>query len=89
MRSHHAARNVDLDLDHDTFAMPLSSKLDRKLRAAEESSDDEEYYEVTDRSSSPSLIETGDGGELLDSEDGEGDEHGSEDEAMVCILPRG
>jgi hypothetical protein len=64
--------------------MPLSSKLDRKLRAAEESSDDEEYYEVTDRSSSPSLIETGEGGELLDSDDEEGDEDGSEDEDMVC-----
>lgn len=62
-----------------TIAMPLSSKLDRKLRAAEESSDGEEYYEVTDRSSSPSVIETGQGGELLDSEE----EDGSEDEEMV------
>ncbi|OAG10999.1 DUF947-domain-containing protein [Paraphaeosphaeria sporulosa] len=61
--------------------MPLSSKLDQKLRAAEESSDDEEYYEVTDRSSSPSIIETGEGGELLDSEDGD-EEEGSEDEDM-------
>ncbi|KAF2443864.1 DUF947-domain-containing protein [Karstenula rhodostoma CBS 690.94] len=61
--------------------MPLSSKLDRKLRAAEETSDDEEYYEVTDRSSSPSIIETGEGGELLDSEDeDEGDEDGSDAE---------
>lgn len=65
--------------------MPLSSKLDRKLRAAEESSDDEEYYEVTDRSSSPSIIETGDGGELLDSEEeNEGDEDELEDGEMVC-----
>lgn len=71
---------------HDTFAMPLSSKLDRKLRAAEESSDDGEYYEVTDRSSSPSIIETGEGGELLDSEDeDEGGEEGSEDEEMVGV----
>lgn len=62
-----------------TVAMPLSSKLDRKLRAAEESSDGEEYYEVTDRSSSPSVIETGQGGELLESEE----EDGSEDEEMV------
>lgn len=62
-----------------TIAMPLSSKLDRKLRAAEESSDGEEYYEVTDRSSSPSVIETGQGGELLESEE----EDGSEDEEMV------
>ena len=61
--------------------MPLSSKLDRKLRAAEESSDDEEYYEVTDRSSSPSLIETGEGGELLGSdEEEEQDQDGSEEE---------
>ncbi|KAL1601621.1 rRNA biogenesis protein rrp36 [Paraconiothyrium brasiliense] len=63
--------------------MPLSSKLDRKLRAAEESTDDEEYYEVTDRSSSPSIIETGEGGELLDSEEeDEGDEDDIEDEEM-------
>ena len=62
-----------------TIAMPLSSKLDRKLRAAEESSDGEEYYEVPDRSSSPSVIETGQGGELLESEE----EDGSEDEEMV------
>ncbi|KAJ4347904.1 rRNA biogenesis protein rrp36 [Didymosphaeria variabile] len=63
--------------------MPLSSKLEKKLRAAEESSDDEEYYEVTDRSSSPSIIETGEGGELLDSEEeDEGDEDDLEDEEM-------
>jgi len=67
--------------------MPLSSKLDRKLRAAEESSDDEEYYEVTDRSSSPSIIETGEGGELLDSDEGdEGDEDELEDEEMVYMF---
>ncbi|KAJ4289791.1 rRNA biogenesis protein rrp36 [Kalmusia sp. IMI 367209] len=64
--------------------MPLASKLDRQLRAAEESSDDEEYYEVTDRSSSPSVIETGEAGELLDSEEeDEHDEDGSEDQDMV------
>lgn len=51
--------------------MPLASKLDRKLRAAEESTDDEEYYEVSDRSS-PSVIETGDvGGDMLGSDDEE------------------
>lgn len=42
---------------------PLSSKLDRKLRAAEESSDESENYEVTDRSSSESVLEF-DAGEL-------------------------
>lgn len=62
---------------------PLSSKLDRKLRAAEESSDDSENYEVTDRSSSESLLEFG-AGEVVgsDSEDG----NGSEDEEMVSIV---
>ncbi|KAF2243418.1 DUF947-domain-containing protein [Trematosphaeria pertusa] len=59
--------------------MPLSTKLDRKLRAAEESSDDEEYYEVTDRSS-PSVIETGEGADIVSSEDsGDGDESGAEE----------
>jgi ribosomal RNA-processing protein 36 len=60
--------------------MPLSSKLDRKLQALEESTDDEEYYEVTDRSTSPSLIDTGgngDGVEVLSSED---EEEGLEEE---------
>ena len=63
--------------------MPLSTKLDRKLRAVEESSDGEEYYEVTDRSSSASLIETGEGGDVISSED-EADA-GFEDEEMVRI----
>jgi ribosomal RNA-processing protein 36 len=65
--------------------MPLSSKLDRKLRAAEESSDGEEYYEVTDRSSSESILETGAGGEIMSSGDEDEDEdgQGSQDEAMV------
>ncbi|KAF2463613.1 DUF947-domain-containing protein [Lindgomyces ingoldianus] len=54
--------------------MPLSKKLDRTLRAEEDDSDDEEYYEVTDRSS-PSVIDTGEGGEIAstDSEDEEPD----------------
>jgi ribosomal RNA-processing protein 36 len=60
--------------------MPLSSKLDRKLRAAEESSDGEDYYEVTDRSSSESVIETGAGGDIVSSDD---DEDGPEDAEMV------
>ncbi|KAF2792020.1 DUF947-domain-containing protein [Melanomma pulvis-pyrius CBS 109.77] len=51
--------------------MPLSTKLNRTLRAEEEDTDDEEYYEVTDRSS-PSVIETGDGADIISS--------GSEDE---------
>lgn len=49
--------------------MPLSKKLDRTIRAAEESSDGEDYYEVTDRSSSESVLETGAGGEVASSED--------------------
>ncbi len=49
--------------------MPLSSKLERKISAADESSDDEEYYQVTDRSSSESLIETGEGGNVISSDD--------------------
>jgi hypothetical protein len=61
--------------------MPLSNKLDRKLRAAEDSSDDEEYYEVTDRSS-PSVIDTGEGADILsDSED-----EGNVDEGAVSII---
>ena len=69
--------------------MPLSSKLDRKLRAAEESSDEEEYYEVTDRSSSPSVIDTGEGGALLGSDDEEEDQDSSEEELVrtVTALP--
>lgn len=64
---------------------PLSSKLDRKLRAAEESSDDSENYEVTDRSSSESVLEF-DGGDVVDTEsDGDAAE-GSEHEEMVCDI---
>lgn len=61
--------------------MPLSSKLDRKLRAADESSDGEDYYQVTDRSSSESVIETGAGGHVISSEDEQ--DQGSDDEEMV------
>lgn len=63
-------------------AMVLSNKLDRNLRAAEESSDGEDYYEVTDRSSSASVIEADEGGNVISS-DGEEDA-GSED--MVSII---
>ncbi|KAH7411877.1 hypothetical protein DE146DRAFT_641604 [Phaeosphaeria sp. MPI-PUGE-AT-0046c] len=59
--------------------MPLANKLDRKLRAAEESSDGEDYYEVTDRSSSESVIDTGAGGDVMSSGD-EDDE--VQDESM-------
>ena len=66
---------------------PLSSKLDRKLRAAEESSDDSENYEVTDRSSSESVLEF-DAGDVVGSEDEEEDDEdeageGSEGEDVV------
>jgi ribosomal RNA-processing protein 36 len=59
--------------------LPLSSKLDRKLRAAEESSDESENYEVTDRSSSESVLEF-DAGDVVDSEDEDAAPGGSEDE---------
>jgi hypothetical protein len=63
---------------------PLSSKLERKLRAAEESSDDSENYEVTDRSSSESVLEFG-AGEVVDTDSEDGDANGPEDEEMVSI----
>ena len=63
--------------------MPLATKLDRKLRAAEESSDGEEYYEVTDRSSSESILETGAGGEIISSGDEDAEGQDSQDEEMV------
>lgn len=64
---------------------PLSSKLDRKLRAAEESSDDSENYEVTDRSSSESVLEF-DAGDVVGSESEDDAAEGSEDEEMVCTM---
>jgi hypothetical protein len=64
---------------------PLSSKLDRKLRAAEESSDDSENYEVTDRSSSESVLEFG-AGEVVGSDSEGGDGSGDEDEEMVSVF---
>ncbi|KAH9882745.1 rRNA biogenesis protein rrp36 [Plenodomus biglobosus] len=54
-----------------TSTMPLSAKLERKLQAVHDSSDDEEYYEVSDRSSE-SFLETGEGGEVMTSDDEEG-----------------
>jgi hypothetical protein len=61
--------------------MVLENKLGRNLRAAEESSDSEDYYEVTDRSSSASVIDADEGGNVLSSDGEEG--AGSED--MVSI----
>lgn len=63
--------------------MPLSTKLDRKLRPEEESSDGEDYYEVTDRSSSESFIETGEGGDVISSGDEAGD---ASENDMVCLV---
>ncbi|KAF2280384.1 DUF947-domain-containing protein [Westerdykella ornata] len=62
--------------------MPLSSKLERRIQAGEDYSDDEEYYEVTDRSS-PSIIDTGEGADILssDSEDEEGLKGNDEEES--------
>jgi len=52
--------------------MPLSNKLDRTLQAARDSSDGEDYYEVSDRSSD-SFLETGEGGEVISSDDDDDD----------------
>ncbi|KAH6642648.1 hypothetical protein C7974DRAFT_301204 [Boeremia exigua] len=62
---------------------PLSNKLDRKLRAAEESSDDSENYEVTDRSSSESVLEF-DAGDVVGSDEEDESEapDGSEEEEL-------
>jgi ribosomal RNA-processing protein 36 len=68
--------------------MALSSKLDRKLRAAEESSDDSENYEVTDRSSSESVLDTGAGGEIMTSDDDDDDDRDvDQDDDMVRSKP--
>lgn len=63
--------------------MPLSSKLDRKIQAAEDYTDGEEYYEVTDRSS-PSIIDTGEGADILSSESENEGPSGGNDEENVC-----
>lgn len=54
--------------------MPLSAKLERNLRAADDTSDGEEFYEVTDRSSSASVMSFA-SGQVLGSE--------NEDDEMV------
>ena len=64
--------------------MPLATKLDRNLRAAEDSSDGEDYYEVTDRSSSASVIEADEGGNIISSGDEQDGE--PEDEEMVRFI---
>lgn len=59
--------------------MPLSTKLNRKLRAEEEDTDGEEFYEVSDRSS-PSVIDTGEGADIISSEDEQNAEGGAQEE---------
>ncbi|KAF2845389.1 DUF947-domain-containing protein [Plenodomus tracheiphilus IPT5] len=66
--------------------MPLSARLDRKLQAANDSSDDEEYYEVSDRSSE-SFIETGEGGAVMSSE-GEEDAGAEKDDQAKAQISR-
>jgi hypothetical protein len=68
---------------HAKTIMPLSTKLDRKLRATQDDTDEESYYEQTDESS-PSVIDTGEGGDILSSES-EGAE-GLDDEAELVGL---
>lgn len=63
------------------LAMVLANKLDRNLRAVEESSDGEDYYEVTDRSSSASVIEADEGGNVISS--GGEEDAGSEDRVSI------
>lgn len=62
--------------------MPLSTKLEKKLRPVEDDSDDLSYYEVSDRSS-PSIIDTGDadGAEVLTGSEDED----VEDEELVGL----
>lgn len=72
---------ITRDLVQVLFAMPLSTKLDRKLQAADDSSDGESYYEVSDRSSE-SFLETGEGGDIASS----GDDQGSDEELVSLSL---
>jgi ribosomal RNA-processing protein 36 len=67
-------------------AMVLANKLDRTLRAAEDSSDAESYYEVTDRSSSASVIEADEGGNVISSDGEEDAESGDDDMVSSCLL---
>jgi len=64
--------------------MPLEKKLSRTLRAADEDTDSEEYYEVTDRSS-PSVIDTGDGADIINSSSDDEERDGVQDEEEVGL----
>ena len=64
--------------------MPLEKKLSRTLRAADEDTDSEEYYEVTDRSS-PSVIDTGDGADIINSSSDDEERDGAQDEEKVGL----
>ncbi|KAF2016693.1 DUF947-domain-containing protein [Aaosphaeria arxii CBS 175.79] len=60
--------------------MPLNAKLERNLRAVEDDSDENSYYEVSDRSS-PSVVETGEeGANLLSSEEDEDEDEGEDEQ---------
>ena len=74
---------------HAPHRKPLATKLDRKLQAVDESSDDLSYYEVSDRSS-PSIVETGEGDPIEDSESDEDEEHDHDEQEvqLSCIFMR-
>ena len=67
--------------------MPLTTKLDRKLHAAEESSDDLSYYEVSDRSS-PSIIDTGEGDPIEDLESDDDNEDNDDEQEVYNLAIR-
>ena len=64
--------------------MPLEKKLSRTLRAADEDTDSGEYYEVTDRSS-PSVIDTGDGADIINSSSDDEERDSVQDEEEVGL----
>ncbi|CAE7195141.1 hypothetical protein CFE70_007524 [Pyrenophora teres f. teres 0-1] len=63
--------------------MVLANILGRNLRAAEESSDGEDYYEVTDRSSSASVIEADEGGNVISSDEDMSDASDDDDKVKA------
>ena len=65
-----------------TITMSLSKKLNRPLRAAEEDSDDDEYADLLE-GSSPSVLATGDGGEIASSEEEDDGEDSGQDEVRT------
>lgn len=81
-KNSHTKRHIRFFAPSDP-SMPLANKLDRKLRAAEESSDGEDYYEVTDRSSSESVIDGGVGGDVISSGDEDDEAQEAQDDLMV------